>query len=766
MSTWTTVSFNFSPFEKLKPPVKSVLKILHTIEAVLEKLLALIKAFALDFLNPIRALIALLLAAIRTIINQLRATGFSLLLVHPDFGRQDIGAVLSSVAGSYPAFEQKLVSKFYDSSDIFRPTYPAGSSVGMVVFYIGAESPGDLLTQIFALLRFIRNPQIFTALPAPVDLKVRPVLKSDNTVAQGALILEKFSDLFDADFETSLALEWRMPMTPTGGNAPGFINSFVSFYNSFRFPSFVVERSELPSGETVEIEVSTPTAGKILDGPLARYGLKKPSSKVFLKEPDEATTYRHFSSKLAIGSGFGNAALIAQGALTGTYKFVDTFQDLKDADGNVVPVQQGKVYYYRVRAFFGKPTDWLTAKTSDFTATSSLVKRQNTKLSVNYGQDVVMGRASAITRGIVPRKVNSDFNLYNNVFDAVMAGIMLNFELPPADPKDSPVVKEQKTGWGCLAIIGGAIGPYKAALQNSTEVRDSFFVRAAVRRVVNQVVGVLYANVAITANLNQQWTEIKEVVTRLTSPLSAQINLDTTQTPGKPDKVDTTGSVDLSWNFPNYSAGDIASGFNPVVLDKINQYLSLESLYKDGQAELQGPFPLKSFKISEISVEATVEERQALAAFIGTALAGLGTVTGYLHWYSVTLGDLFPAFIPFIFDFEQFILALLKALESALKEIQAIIETLLQKIKQLEQILESILALIDLLSIKVSVSVLGYSDTNGSVDTLVEAIQSSEEKPFASPFGLHSGMVLTVGGPGQGSIQALKALAFILGISL
>jgi hypothetical protein len=179
--------------------------------------------------------------------------------------------------------------------------------------------------------------------------------------------------------------------------------------------------------------------------------------------------------------------------------------------------------------------------------------------------------------------------------------------------------------------------------------------------------------------------------------------------------------------------------------------------------KLSGPYPLGPFKGPDgIEAGVTAEERRKLAEFIRSALVSLSGNTSYLAWYSVTVGDLFPAFIPFIYDIEQFILALLKALQSALQAIEDIILTIIRKIQALEQIVESILALIDLLNINVRVAVFATASTNGSADSLAQALQDSEDKPATSPFGLHSGLVMTFGGPGEGFIAAFKALAFIL----
>ena len=95
-----------------------------------------------------------------------------------------------------------------------------------------------------------------------------------------------------------------------------------------------------------------------------------------------------------------------------------------------------------------------------------------------------------------------------------------------------------------------------------------------------------------------------------------------------------------------------------------------------------------------------------------------------------------------------------------------IIQTIITKIQQLESILHSILAMLDLLSINVSVSVLAMVNSNGSSSSLATTILESENKPGGSPYGLHSGLVLTAGGPGQGAIAALKAIAFLLQIDL
>jgi hypothetical protein len=114
-----------------------------------------------------------------------------------------------------------------------------------------------------------------------------------------------------------------------------------------------------------------------------------------------------------------------------------------------------------------------------------------------------------------------------------------------------------------------------------------------------------------------------------------------------------------------------------------------------------------------------------------------------------------------LYDFEQWILALLKALNSALQEIADIIETLLQRIRDLEQLLRAIIALLEMLNIDLTVSALGVTGNNG-VEDLVQGLLASEDKPGDLPFGVHSGYVFTAGGPGPGFTKALEALAFLV----
>lgn len=751
MSDWSTLSLRFDVFDPLKGPLKSILQALEVLEAILEALLEIIKIFLLDISNPLQAVVAVIIAAVRTIINQLQATGFSILLVHPDFSRQDYSAIFESVSGAYPSFESKVFSKFYDTSDVFRPTYPEGSAVAMLVLYIGVESPGDLMSQIMALLNFIRHPKLLTGLPAPTDLKVRPALKSDDPTAVAINIAKTFSEMWGASYDKSLVLEWRMPSAPTASSSPNFINQFSTFLNAFRQPSFIVERSVTPTGEAVVIELNTQTTGKGIQNLREKYDSPKASTSAELRE-ENGNVYRNFADSRVDVSG----VRLAEGFATGTYRYIDD-------DPSLVA---GQTYFYRVRAYFGSPTDWMTAgvKATDLSnggfsqdglqelansigSNTSLVKTANNQKFIRYGQDVVMGQPSSIVKGFVPQDVTfyGGFNPYESIHDAVKVGLLLNFEFPPAQSSggDNDKRIKQKTGWGTLAMAGGQISLLKAGFSDALDLSQSIFFKTTARRIANNSLTAIQSSPKLIELLRGKWDQggISETVDKVLGPKTGLLD----------ERV-----PEINWKF----IGIFGRGTDADAA-KIDNYLSKEDNYQTG-VPLEGPFPIELYKDkTKEQIIVDVDARKALADFLRVCLS-LNASVSYLSWYSVTIGDLFPAFIPFIFDFEQFLKSLLKAVESAIKEIEAIIETLIQKIQQLEAILKTIIDLLEFLSINIKLSVLGISSDSGSADSLASGLLESTAKPTDSPFGLHSGMVMTFGGPGAGSVAAFEALAFIL----
>ena len=725
MSSWLSLQFNFAPFAPLLPPLQSALVVLETVEAILEALFDIIKVFLLGLLSPLLAIVALLLAAIRVIINQFEASGFSILLVHPDFSRGDFGAVLNSCSGGYTAFETKVVSKFFDLSDSFRPQYPDGSAVAMFVFYIGAETPGDLLGLLMSLLNLIHHTEPITV-PAPVNVVVAPVMQGSNGIAQAVNTFEGLFNTKDASGVPIkklpyMSVSWQMPTSPPAATGSTFVSSLVSFYNAFRFPNFVVERSSNSVGDEVLITLKSQTFGNAQNSLYSKYNFPKPSDQVELKE-NNGNVFRNFPTKFPISSQSG----LLEGELTNTYQYIDK-------DKALIP---GNNYWYRVRAYFGNPSAYLNAKsTADILQSTDLIRSSGNSRIINYGQGVAMGLPSVVVRGHCPPAA-SDFDVYQNTYDAIRVGLLLNFEFPLASSSDSATVIAQKTGWSSLNTLAGQVAPLKTAYSDSKSLQNSTFFNWAARKIANEIASSSYPKPDLLKMLATKWNK------------------------GVGDTVNSVINAKFVWGFVG-----INGGVTPGAVQKINTYLELESSYGSNPPPFAGPYPLNPIMVGGTDISISASSRQDLSDFINLAIGSSSAGAGYLRWYSVTLGDLFPSLIPFINDFQQFLLNMLKALMSLIAEIAAIMETILTKIRQLEAVLEAIIQIIELLQITVTVAILGVSSDNGSAADLALALTTSDNKPGSSPFGLHSGMVITFGGPGKGFVAAFKALGFVLGIS-
>jgi len=739
--SWVNLKIRVDPFATLRPPLKSILSVLEAIEKVLEALLALIKAFMLDLLNPLRALIALLLAAIRAIIAQISATGFAVLLVRPDFRRTDLRAVFNSVSGGYRAFESKVIGKFYDDSDPFRPQYGPGMNALMLVFYIGAESPGNLMSEIMALLNLIKHPMDDVTIAAPVGLKVSTPSASGDPASQ-------FWKLFQpSDASKSLVLEWKMPTSASGVGSPTLVGQIASSLPSFNLgQKFIVERTtdDNPAGEVVYVQPESKTQGARVKNTIRKYNVPSVSTKVAVKERNGGR-YRFFK----VRKKADNSTYL--GGLTGTYRYIDT------------QLEEGKAYRYRVRAYMGDLNELYVnpnIQTADYAAKFLTRQDPSNGWIVDFGKKVVMGKPSAVVRGYVPPQTSNAeiFDMYTDLMNAVMAALLLNFELPYPLVNDSATVVEQKTGWGSLSALAGPVGWMKREKPLAKDFVRHPFIRPAARRVVNPILEKLRKQAQLISRLSKMWANgVKETVEKILSQVGYAFP--TTGSDGSPTSVSDDTPVLSSWGVYGL-IGDVTTS----IQTEIDTYLGREDQnYVWTGQNYTGPIPLKLGTSSPDGVGAavTVQERSDLADFLRLALSVNDQSANYLQWYSVTIGDLFPAIVPFLFDFEQWILQLLKAIESALKEIADIIETLLQRVRDLEQLLKAILALLEMMQISLTVSALSVTGQNG-VEDLIQGLLNSQDKPGSLPFGLHSGYVFTAGGPGPGFTKALEALKFLV----
>jgi hypothetical protein len=277
-------------------------------------------------------------------------------------------------------------------------------------------------------------------------------------------------------------------------------------------------------------------------------------------------------------------------------------------------------------------------------------------------------------------------------------------------------------------MLGGQTGALKAAYPSSDQLIGNFLFNSTTRRLANQILDKLIAQPSLNNQLSTLW--LKSV--------SVTVNL-------------VLNNPTVKWKLIG-----IVGGINNLTtnsVQQINNYLALESTYVAGQP-YTGPLPISSSLPGSI----TVAQRQDLASFLQIALSLLSHQVSYLSWYSMTVGDLFPSLMAFLNNLQQFILALLKALQTAMAEIAEIIQTLLSKITALEQIVQQIINIINMLQIDITLGVFVTSTGSGGAPQLAADLQSSTNQPSSEPFSLYSGIVITAGGPGVGIIDGLKFL--------
>ncbi len=926
---WNTISFDTNPLEVLKEPLGAALVGLRIAESIIDGLLDIIKSLSLDLSNPLNAIASSLLAVIQALIKQIKSLSISVLPILPDYSRNDFNLIMSSCAGGFSAFESKIVAKFFDSKDVFRPSYGSGSTTATAIFYIGTESHERLITQSRALAKLITTPNFVVGLPTPVGLKAMSVKTNNNPI-------DNIRATFDSSFKKVISLEWKMPTTTVGTTMPGFTVGVSEFVNSYRLNKFIIERSEVPNGENC-VYITPPQDDM-------------PEIAVPVQESD-GSSHRIFSNKK-----IADVSLSIDGKISGSYHYTDEDPTL----------EFGKVYYYRVRSYVGEdPTKYaLTKSQSDYYSLSDksinkdVIKISNNEAFIKFGDNTDVSLPTSAVKAYLPKPFDSNFssqdhNLYDVMYDAVAAAVLLNFDVQRYNGDDENTYKAT-IGWGTISSYSSQIRYIKNGNTNSNSLKNDLKFKYTVRIISNSILSNIMTQYRLIELLRSMWSNgVKKTVSKvMNSPISWTLPVLPIQnsdiwSSGSPAKTDiktnetliklkkeakkyllelyslynktfsslkefeeseaemseqrvlATASDDVpsvfkpsGYSFTTYKDNsskssvksteyEIGSYGGPVVnssfptldsllefygrKESLEKYLSgikneisvFESLTKTGQPtesditsvydswfkptmsklfsmqltiseikdlyvkynhssyndidnkeieyinklgiteqpqtkttkydnsiysylnksdsyefsirsgsniKLNGQCPINKMLVDGVDVSISVDERRQLVEFLQHVLPFVNGTATTNPWYSVSVGDMFPAMVPFMFDFEQYVGGFSKSTKSSMAYIEDSVNNIKRQIQSLESILESINQLIDLFNIEVSVSAFVHISTNSSIEEVVKAIQSATNKPQTGPNSLHSGLVLTCGGPGEGSIAAFEALKTILGL--
>jgi hypothetical protein len=249
---WATLEFS------LEPLLKPILPILETIDGVLsaliailnivQKILDVIKVFLFGLLDPIRALVELIIEEIRRIIQDLRQIGVYLAgdwaLVDPSNGFADI-------IGGYAAYEQRMTQRLLDTGDPNRPNF-SSSSVALAVFlYASSGDISVILRAIYAIMKLFGRADLLGN-KAPYQTPTAPQILFGSSAA-GIASFRTLGKTFSSDTPNSISISWAMP---TGTSK-----------SPIRNPSpkgFLIHVSTIESG----LEVLTLTSNPISPNPV------------------------------------------------------------------------------------------------------------------------------------------------------------------------------------------------------------------------------------------------------------------------------------------------------------------------------------------------------------------------------------------------------------------------------------------------------------------------------------------------------------------
>ncbi len=766
VANWQAIEFK-PPGKDLLEKVRNVLETLVIYLDVLKAILNTIKAFLIDFGNPIKALVEALIKLIRDLIEALKRTGvygwFDVpdLRADPNFKRH---------LGGYKSFVSRFKGSLLDTRDLNRPQPVKGALKGGYILIVAdAEGPMALLAAAQALYTFILGgfelkPQY---LP-PANLKVVPVGESGDPILQVTKVFTKQVE--------ALAVEWTLASTVSTAD-PSLEGLAADISAEFYPPKWLVERSETAPVSEVEISSSSD------DGKLRDSSLTGPvTTSVLSSFTDPRAGNRFIPTKIKLLDSYGdpfvkmqtgtviqldlgnignsapvgnNVGSFLLGQL-GTFRFIDT------------NVEVGKTYYYRVRAFSGDLDIDPVTGIINFQGPPKAIPNKGKNIELRWpgvgGSVVVMGRASPVIRARLA-KIPANFDVMANLRAIFLTAFSLNFHVPLPPPE--PLLEFDADGIGVQARDPVTKNPLFVPqfLPNGDPV-PPLDVTYIGKGTLNDMGG-LIIGLASDPQFNALTPASKYAVDPLTN-----------KTPVQP------------WQMREYrfQAARLSNRFGSAFLEQDNTGL-------EGFRQLmQGPIPISVntswpegvgkpqtleqlvFAFTQVhfttstagaAVNAVVEINPTGNVFLDTARAygeafrdatvrkNMVKVVSYLRsfafqgeppdWIQVALlRDIFPWSGQYLYDILAKIQALLDAFNGVLEEIKAFIDLLIRKIDALERFIKYLISILDFLAtLSLGFYVLNVPAIDGDTSDWMSTVDNAGGAvPPSGPAGYSAGVAL------------------------
>lgn len=710
MANWNSFVIQV-PGKDILKPVRSVLETLLIFLDVLKAILDTVKIFLVDFGNPIKALVEVLIKLIEELFLSLKTSGVSAYFDVPD-PTQDPN--FNKVSGGFRAFTERFKGSLFDPLDFNRPQPRQGSTKsGFVLIVVDAEGPYALIHRITQLLRFFGREFTSPRYEPPSNLRALPVgAKGDPILA--------VANVFTDGPINAIQLQWALP-TSLDTPDPGYTDVVTKVARELIPPSFLIERSTSnPAAQKIDIsQLQTPTATGTVEVNRATWtNTTDPSSPVLVRE----TLKDQYGDPVV---KFQQYRLISQTDVTSILGQLGKFRYI-DSD-----VAENTVYYYRVRAYSGSLK--MSGDQPAFPTYDQLTFTIESNSSVmkwpEASAGLVMGKASGIISVSVPKRIDpAQFDVIENLTRLLQTAFSLDFHLA-ADPSGPAAIQ---TGRGTLMNLASAIATFESYLvigdlSRANTVNESFQPDPITGR---------------EPQLPWQSSSVRKQSKRLAIAIASAL---------------LQAGFDALNGFRNIMQGSLPSG--PIATQGLSGAATLEKVVKAFT-------PTENITSKAASTFVSGYSDQSLRSNVLSAVQYVKSYTlggAPVDWISVVpLRDIVPWSGQMIYDLLAKIQALVDAYQGVMGEIKAFIGLIERKIDALERFIQFLINILNLIeSLQFGAYVLSVPELTGTAQSWVTAVDTAGgTKPPSGPGGYTAGIALGYVAPDVTAFKTAFSIIF------
>ena len=700
---WESLSIKL-PGQDLLEGARSALETLMVFLEVLKAILETVKLFLIDFGNPIRAIVEALIGLIIDLFESLKRTGL--------FGYYDLPNPLNDPnfenhKGGYQAFTERFIASLGDTRDPNRPQPAAGSTQsGFTLIVADAEGPIELLRLLKILMGFFNKEFLQPKYAPPANAKVLPLGDSGDPVLSVV-------DIFQEQ-PKHLVVSWAMAPSGRPGD-PGFSDIVESFSTEFYPPKWLIEKSS--KDVTGEIDIDDLGGGgvgrvtAVIESDFELRGVPGDTIETKVRLSDEYNDpFIQFEEYIVIDATTETATFLL-GQL-GTFRYIDT------------DVEQGKTYYYRVRAFSGdlavdgnNKLQFATKKpTQDVVDRRSLIKWP--------GDDPVMGQATGVLRARIPEFID-DFDVIEVLQRTFQVAYSLNFHQPQHPEAEfnsdgTPISPTEpfQVGVGDIDDLAGALASAQFIPIGGSLINEAFGTPDPVT--------------GLGRELPWQTLSVRRHSTRLGNLVAGSL----LEAGNGPESLKDFFEMSLPKGPVGVVPANETLAAQANLKDLVYKLTEVQDNALAGQGGVHAAARLYADAFEDVDVRLNIVA--AISFFRRFTLGGTPP-----DWEQISIfRDIFPWGAQLLYELLAKMQALLDAYSGVVDEIKAFIDLLIRKINTLERFLEYLVSILDFIAkLSAGFFILSVPSTEGDTGEWARLIESAGGTPPPSGPGGYTGGV-------------------------